>query len=348
MPLDTMAAGSRRTALKTRTLASLLAEPYPAREPLLHPVLKQGESMMLWAQTGAGKTWLSLTMALAIAGGGTFIGWSAEKPRRVLLVDGEMAMEDLQDRLRVLAGTVEGLDAEAAGSNLLILARQDQSADVLFPDIGKEEGQDAVLRMAQGHGAELVLLDNFSTLAEVEDENAASAMNPVLSFLLRLKQARLACVLVHHSGKDGGNYRGSSKLAATFEVILGLVRENSAGSVTGAAFTTQWDKFRSAPHPTLVPRDVALVDGPDGVLLWRAEPAERDKVRAYLAALETGQCSSQREIAKACGWSEGEASKVRGRAILAGRLTEARLKEVFAAVNEGRRAGPDVGLEAPF
>lgn len=82
--------------------------------------------------------------------------------------------------------------------------------------------------MAQRGGAELVLLDNFSTLCEVMDENDAAAMTPTLGFLLRFKQARIACVLVHHSNKGGETFRGSSKLATTFEVIIGLMKPEGA------------------------------------------------------------------------------------------------------------------------
>ena len=107
MPLDNTAA-PRRT-LRTRTLAGLLNHPFPHRQHLIHPVLRQGESMMLWAPIGVGKTMLGLSIALAVAGGGEFIGWHADTPRRVLLVDGEMAVEDLQERLRDLLPAIEGI-----------------------------------------------------------------------------------------------------------------------------------------------------------------------------------------------------------------------------------------------
>ncbi len=43
-----------------------------------------------------------------------------------------------------------------------------------------------------------------------------------LHVLLRMKSAGVATILVHHAGKGGANYRRSSKLDATFEVVAGL------------------------------------------------------------------------------------------------------------------------------
>ena len=180
-----------------------MAHEFPRRDHLLTPWLRQGESALVWAQSGVGKTLLTLTMALAVAGGGEFLEWRCATPRRVLVVDGEMHSEDLKERLTVLAGTVSGFDPEAAADNLLLMPRTWQKGgNVDFPDIVKPEGQALIIKEAQNHKADLVILDNFSTLADVVDENEAAAMSPVLTFLLRLKQDGIACILVHHAGKN--------------------------------------------------------------------------------------------------------------------------------------------------
>jgi hypothetical protein len=283
---------------------------------------------------------LTLSMALAVAGGGSFLGWSAPRPWRVLVVDGEMAAEDLQDRLRMLAATVDRFDQEAANENLMVLARQDQRDGAKFPDIASPEGQEEVMRLVRQHRADLVILDNFSTLAEVADENEAGAMNPVLSFLLNLKAARIACVLVHHSGKGGTTYRGSSKLATTFEVILGLLAKEDGGADTGAAFTTEWTKFRGAPDPSLRPKDVVLSregEGEGAVLQWIARDAERDGTRRLLSTLETGRFANQKQLAEEMGVSEATISRTLAKAYATGATTEHRVKGAFSAAMEAQR-----------
>ena len=226
--------------LKVITMGGLLKHDFRRREYLLHPWLRQGKSAMIWAQSGLGKTMLTLTMALAVAGGGSFLNWSNQTGRKVLLVDGEMHGEDLKDRLEMLIPTVAGLDRQTALRNINILSRQKQHGETRFPDLGSPEGQQTVRRKIAECGAELVILDNFSTLCEVADENEASAMNPLLAFLLMLKQADVACVLVHHSGKTGSTFRGSSKLATTFEAIMGLKPWEGVGSArTSIASSTR-------------------------------------------------------------------------------------------------------------
>ena len=75
-------------------------------------------------------------------------------------------------------------------------------------------------------GIKVVILDNFSTLVDMPDENSASCMQPFQDFLLNMKQREISTLLVHHSKKypNGQSmaYRGSQKLSVTFDNILQL------------------------------------------------------------------------------------------------------------------------------
>ena len=96
IPMPTAAGGSpRKVRLKMPTLAELLESQFPNRQHLLFPWLREQESCMVYADTGVGKSLFALSAALAIAGGGEFLGWKAEwrasgEPWRVLYIDGEM------------------------------------------------------------------------------------------------------------------------------------------------------------------------------------------------------------------------------------------------------------------
>src|SRR5262249_32698309 len=116
------------------------------------------------------------------------------------------------------------LNNAKADENLIFLARQHQDGGVRFPSITEDAGQRFVLDQIRDRGFDLVVLDNFSTLGDVEDENAAASFNAIQAFLVRLKVQKVATILVHHTGKAEDNFRGSSKLAATFETIIQLER----------------------------------------------------------------------------------------------------------------------------
>lgn len=96
---------ARAPSFRPVGLQDFLALQVPHREMLLAPILAERSLAMLYAPRGIGKSWLGLTIGLAVASGSSVLRWSAPKPRRVLLVDGEMVLSDLQTRLNlILAG----------------------------------------------------------------------------------------------------------------------------------------------------------------------------------------------------------------------------------------------------
>lgn len=332
------------SGLETITLGRLLAHPFPPREHVLAPWFRDAESVLLWAPPGLGKSLLALSMALAVAGGGEVLGWKAPKPRRVMYLDGEMHAADLRDRLEMLRGAVAGLDAEATEENFLLLSRQLQRDPFApFPDIASEEGADEVIARALEHGAELVIVDNLATCAIVTDENDAAAMRPVLNFLMRLKSAGIAVVLVHHSDKGGRAARGSSMLSTTFEASIGLHRVDGHAVGTGAAFELRWTKFRGAPSAATRDTQVELVGG-----RWRSSPAKGGEVGALVDAVRSGRCRNQTELAKMLGaaWDQPKVSRVRRDAIQMRAITPAEWNECLRTARE-EDAGEDAqaGLE---
>lgn len=327
------------TSLQTETLGDLLATPTPPRVPLVTPWLREAESVLVYAPSGVGKSMLTLTLALCIAGGGSFLGWHVHHPRKVLLVDGEMHREDLSDRCRSLILTVDGCDKEMAGQNMTILSRQHQHPDADFPDLAQEAGQEEMLRRVREGGFDVIVIDNLSTLAQCDDENSASAIRPLLSFLLRLKQAGVACVLVHHSNKSGRGYRGSTMLATTFEVILSLQRAEGWTPDQGASFDLQWDKYRGKPDPAVAPLSVSLQQSGNSSQ-WRHTATEAPALRNLVELVRSMDYGKQSDLALAAGISNGEVSKRKRKAINAGLITDREWDECLKAGQEVAEARP--------
>jgi KaiC/GvpD/RAD55 family RecA-like ATPase len=311
---------SRGAPLRAPTLRALLGTQFPPREHLLDPWLRRGESAMVWAAPGVGKTMFAISMALAVAGGGKVLGWASPEPRRVLLVDGEMNVADLRDRCRLLMDTVEGLDRVAAAENITILARQYQKPEADFPDLATERGRKDVLQRAMTGRYGLVILDNFSTLATVEDENAAAAMSPVLQFLMQMKQANIACLLIHHANKGGEAFRGSSKLATTFEVIVGLHQMDGPQLRHRAAFRLCWDKYRGLRDGSIRANTVWLETDEDGAARWHHELSEDEESSDLVSLVRSLRHTTQAELADALGCSTGKLSKLKARAIHTAKL----------------------------
>lgn len=288
-------------ALRTVSLGALLDTSMTPRQWLLAPWLREQESALIWAAPGVGKTMLTLSIALAIAGGGALLGWRSPKPRRVLIIDGEMPLDDLQARLGSLAGAVEDIDLDVARNNLTILARHHQDPKAAFPDFGNEDQQNGIIDLIRSHEPAVVILDNLSTLATLDDENGAAETQRVVRLLARLKQSRIAVIVVHHSGKNGRAFRGSSMLATTFEAIIGLTRDPGADALdpTGSArFNIEWSKFRGRRDPSIGDRSVILKEA-EGVLRWSAETPQDETLNALAALVRTGRFKTQTDVGEA-------------------------------------------------
>lgn len=251
-------------------------------------------------------------------------------PRKVLYVDGEMNLEDLQGRLIALMAGMSGLNTESAGENVTLLSRQDQDPNKPFLDIASDEGQSALFERIRRERFDLVILDNFSVLADVADENDAAAMHPVLNFLMKLKTAKVATILVHHSNKGGDSYRGSSKITTTFEVVMGLKRHMGVKSSNGAAMDIQFDKFRGIAGETIQPK-TAWLETNAGASVWVWELNEDAKLAEMVKAVQSCRFKTQKELARHLGVATGTVSGWKQRAICMKFITEPQWEDCFKA-----------------
>lgn len=292
--------------LRMPTLGQLLDANFRERQHLLYPWFREAESCMVYAATGVGKSLFALSAALAVAGGGEFLGWKVEKKTsgegwKVLYLDGEMHIGDIQERAKALIPAIPGINKDQALSNLSFLPRQYQKPDTKFPLITKEDGMRFIREQVGKGKADLIILDNFTTLGEVEDENAASSFNDIQQFLLSLKMEQVATILVHHAGKSG-DFRGSSKLAATFETIVQLEKMDNIEEEHGeASFRVRWNKVRAGGKKKKV-RDVAaklVTKGGDydaNVQEWIYMASDLARFDDMRDRLEDGQFKTQVEM----------------------------------------------------
>ena len=337
-------AGTPAGPLVRITLGALLAEPRPVRENIIGPWLRQGESCLLHAPTGVGKTLLAMSIAATVAGAGGFAEWVAPKPRKVTYWDGEMSADDLRDRFANIVPSLGG-DPDAMGRNLTLIARQRQDPARRFPDLSTPEGALEFLGEVKATGAELVIIDNLTVCAQVVDENAAASFYPILDLLMRLKGLGVAVIVVHHSGKTGATYRGSSALATTFEVILSLVRAEVAApdrKVVKAAFSATFSKFRAEGSSATDSRTFRMLKA-DDVSRWEAGANEDDALDQLAMAVRSLNFISQGELATYLGCSPGELSKRKTRLSNreVGPIPAAKFAEMLASARELRAEGAD-------
>ena len=242
-----------RRGIKVLDGEELLTTQFPPRTTIMSPWLPDKGLAMLYAERGIGKTWIALGAAHAIASGGEFLCWRAERPRKVLYIDGEMPAHTLQERY---AAVVRASMKDAPRENFR-LAAADCQPDGL-PDLSSEKAQrfyDAAIA-----DAELIICDNLSTLAHGLRENEADSFGPFQSWMLEQRAAGRSVLLVHHAGKGGGQ-RGTSRKEDTLDTVISLSRPPGYSAAEGARFEVRFTKNRGFWGRDAEPFEARFVDG---------------------------------------------------------------------------------------
>ncbi|MFN3609837.1 MAG: AAA family ATPase [Hyphomonas sp.] len=312
----------------------------PPRGRLLGDWLTERHPCMVYAQTGRGKSLFAMSLALAVAGGGEVFGWKAPSPSTVLYVDAEMDLADIRERDALLLPSISSADKEALGGNLHILARHGQPEGAPFPDLVEEAGRRALMEIVRKLNPAMVILDNLSTLAEIRDENDAAAFAPVLRTLWELRQLGCAVILVHHTGKQEGKFRGSSKLAATFESVFQLApNDDLLPGDTGFAFRV--DKFRGAAAPA--PFKAQLTVDNAGKGRWEISSGEDRHLQNLLRKVRSRDYATQNALATVMGVEKGTLSKWKKRALGLDLITHEEWERCLSEARqlEGEEIAPD-------
>jgi hypothetical protein len=92
--------------MKAVGLTDFLKLQVPAREMLLEPIIPTASLSMVYGARGGGKSFLSTSIGLAIASGCPLLQWKAPTQKRVLLVDGELPISLLQERIKLISSSL--------------------------------------------------------------------------------------------------------------------------------------------------------------------------------------------------------------------------------------------------
>ena len=236
--------------LRLIDLSELLAMPIAPRGMLLDPVIPERGLAMLYAARGIGKTRVALGIAHAVASGTGFLAWRAPRPRRVLLVDGEMPASTLRERLEAI---VAGSGAAPEPGMLSLLA-----GDLIDGGIGNlAEGAVQAELEARLDGIALLVLDNLSSLTHAPREDY-SGWAPMQHWLMRLRRRGISTLLVHHAGRDG-EQRGTNRREDMLDTTISLSRPADYRASEGARFEIHVEKQRAMLGREARPFEATLV-----------------------------------------------------------------------------------------
>ena len=202
-PVDLKSAWLEHLAKAICSSSGLAQLNVPPREPILGEWFKEADTGFIFGARGLGKTWLAMHIGRQCAEGGSVADWKVHKPRRVLYVDGEMALDSIRER-------DAGLSTAPADGMFYL------QHEALFHLTGKVLNftspivQAAILEDCLRKKLEVLILDNLSCLFTGIKENDADAWELVLPWLLELRRNRIAVIIIAHAGRNGF-MRGTSR-----------------------------------------------------------------------------------------------------------------------------------------
>jgi putative DNA primase/helicase len=281
----------------------------PSRQPIIADWFNEGDYALNFAPRGLGKTWMNLGLAVAICTGTKFGPYASLVDWPVLYLDGEMPFDLMKNRILALHGS---FPQKLAFLNHEVLFQQGQKT----MNLTGSKIQEAVTAFCLDCGIRVVFVDNLSCLFGGLKENEADAWEPVKSWLLTMRRHRIAVIVIHHTGRDPKNMRGTSRREDDAFWILRLEEPSDVIHREGARFVTRFTKCRGAAAEPLA-YDWRIEPQPGGRVLVTFKESNSDDV--IVAWVRDGVCSAT-DIADAMGLHKASVSRRAARLIEVGRL----------------------------
>jgi putative DNA primase/helicase len=275
-----------------------LSKKLPPREFIIEPCLPKQGLMMIYAKRGVGKTYFALFLAHKIAAGGDLFGgrWKIPKQAKVLYIDGEMPANAMQERL-------ENLTDNIASENLSIINR-DLQINGYMPNLALEEGQEALEPFVKD--ANVIVVDNLSTLARGGKENEAGSWDVIADWALKLRSQGKSIIFIHHAGKNNSQ-RGTSKKEDILDTVINLKHPSDYNSEEGAKFEIHFEKSRGFAGEEAKPFQVQLkLD--NNQASWQVSEIEDLQIENVLQLHKEGL--TQRDIAGETGISLSTVNRI--------------------------------------
>lgn len=266
-----------------KSIRALIHEFPKLRQPVIHGLLRSGETMNIIAPQKRGKSWFAVDLALAVATGQPWLESYQTERGDVLLIDNELHGETLAGRVPKIA-EARGLSIEHYGDNVFVDVMRGRLTDLH--------------RMEQGYFStiepfrfKVIILDSFYRfLPDGVSENDNATIANCYNVLDRLA-LKLGCsfVLIHHSSKgnqsgksvvDVGSGAGAQSRATDTHLVLRQHTEPEAVVLEAAVrswkpiepVALRWEFPVWNPDDTLDPADLK----PEYSRAKKRKPAEPD------------------------------------------------------------------------
>jgi hypothetical protein len=265
----------------------------PNPEPLIDNILDRGTVALFYGKWGSYKSFIALDWAACIATGKPWQGRTAT-PGRVLYIAAEGA-----HGLKVRTHAWEvGWATKIPDDQLTVLRRP-----INLTNPGEIY---ALEQLIQWGGYTLVIIDTLARCMVGGDENSAKDCGLVVDAMHRLREAtpngRGVILGVHHAGKDGKTFRGSSAFEAGADTVYSATQD-------GAMVVVNREKRKDGPQQDEHRLGLDPIEGTESCVISRhrevARPDRAEKLLATFRQHFATSGASKTELRKVSDLSDG-------------------------------------------
>ncbi|KGJ99888.1 AAA family ATPase [Thalassotalea sp. ND16A] len=168
------------------------------RHPLWGNIFTTGDILELAGQQGVGKSYFLYKLIFALTTGGEFFNNSVPSPNKVLLLDGELPIDDINQRFEQITSIATAQEISLLDNNLNIINRE--FCGGMMKNICTISSNDELFEKMCQH--DIVVIDSLKTNSFGSNISNADDVADLISLFLKLKAQGTTVIYVNHLTKS--------------------------------------------------------------------------------------------------------------------------------------------------
>jgi hypothetical protein len=266
------------------TAGEILKLPSPSW--LIRELIPERSLTMLFGEPGVGKSLLALDIAMSIASCESWQGRET-KEGSVLYLSAE-GNDRMSRRIQAWC-KAHGKDADD-----LNLTFHDS-----FMSISSEHHVNSLCEAIRNHQSlsnlRLVVVDTLARYAFGLDENDAGQTGLFVHGLEKIRRLGVAVLAIHHTTKDGRDYRGSSALEGAMDTMIRLIGKSTSN--LRLSVTKQKD-YAKAPELLISTTEISIADDETSLVVApkHLPDQHRADIKVLMDIFQSGEWISRKSL----------------------------------------------------